>query len=81
MRSKFKVMLLSIALMGTIVSSTACDEYLYGLDVIFVGVDRYPGAFGGFYYYDDDYDDDDYFDDLEDFWDDLEDDWDDFFDD
>ncbi len=77
MRTKFKAMLLSIALLGAVLSTTACDEYLYGLDVIIVGVDTYPGAFGGYYYYDDD----DYFDDLEDFWDDLEDDWEDFFDD
>ncbi len=80
MKSKFKVLLLSFALIGSLFSATACDEYLYGFEAYIVGVSDYPIFYGGYYYVDDD-DYDDYYDDLEDYWDDLEDDWEDFFDD
>ena len=82
MKSKMKAGLLSLALVAMLTPAVACDDYLYGFDSFFIGVDVYPGYYGGCcfggYYYDDD---DDFFDDLEDFWDDFEDDWDDLFDD
>ena len=89
MKSRLKTALLTVALVGMLTPAVACDEYLYGFGSVVLGIDVYPGAFGGYYgdccyggygFFDYD-DDDDFFDDLDDFWDDFEDDLDDFFDD